>query len=59
MSQADSAAIAEFVNRAHPGMACYLELQGMSHGFMVEKKLHAELVPTILDWTKQQLAASN
>ena len=59
MSHADSAAIAEIANRAHPGTARYLELQGMSHDFMVEMKFYAELVPMILDWTKQQLAASN
>jgi len=31
----------------------------MSHDFMVENKFYAEIVPTILDWTKQQLAAGN
>jgi hypothetical protein len=25
----------------------------------VENKFYAEIVPTILDWTKQQLSASN
>jgi pimeloyl-ACP methyl ester carboxylesterase len=59
MSHADSTAIAEIVNRVHPGTARYLELQGMSHGFIVENKFYAEIVPTILDWTKQQLAAGN
>jgi len=59
MSRADSAAIAEIVNRVHPGKARYLELEGMSHGFMVEKKFYAELMPTILEWTKRQLAAGN
>jgi pimeloyl-ACP methyl ester carboxylesterase len=59
MSNADSAAIAEIVNRVHPGLARYLELPGMSHGFMVDKKFYAEIVPTILGWTKQQLASHN
>ena len=59
MSHADSAAIAEIVNRVHPGTARYLELQGMSHDFMVDNKFHAEIVSTILDWTKQQLASGN
>ena len=59
MSRADSAAIAEIVNRVHPDKARYLELEGMSHGFMVEKKFYAELIPTILDWTKRQLAAGH
>jgi pimeloyl-ACP methyl ester carboxylesterase len=59
MSRADSAAIAEIVNRVHPGKARFLEVEGMSHGFTVEKKFHSELVPTILEWTKQQLAAGH
>jgi pimeloyl-ACP methyl ester carboxylesterase len=57
MSRADSSAIADIVNQIHTGRARYLEIEGMSHGFMVEKKFYAELIPTILDWTKQQLAA--
>ncbi len=59
MSRADSAALTEIVNRVHPGRARYLELEGMSHDFMVGNKFYSELVPTILDWTKQQLAAGN
>ena len=59
VSRADSAAIVEIVNRVHPGKARYLELDGMSHGFMVENKFYGEVVPTILEWTKKQLAASN
>ncbi len=59
MSRADSTAIAEIVNRVHPGKARYLEIEGMSHGFMVEKKFYAELIPTILEWTKRQLEAGN
>jgi pimeloyl-ACP methyl ester carboxylesterase len=59
MSRADSAAIAEIVNRVHPGKARYLEIEGMSHGFMVGNKFYADLIPTILDWTKQQLATGN
>jgi len=59
MSRADSAAIAEIVNRVHPGKARYLEIEGMSHGFMVANKFYSDLIPTILDWTKQQLASGN
>jgi pimeloyl-ACP methyl ester carboxylesterase len=59
MSRADSAAIAEIVNRVHPGKARFVEVEGMSHGFTIEKKFHSELVPTILDWTKQQLAGGH
>lgn len=59
MSRADSSAIVEIVNRVHTGKARYLEVEGMSHGFMVDNKFYAELVPTILNWMKQQLAPSN
>jgi pimeloyl-ACP methyl ester carboxylesterase len=59
MSRADSSAIVEIVNHVHPTKARYLEIEGMTHGFMVDKKFHAELVPTILDWTRQQLASGN
>jgi hypothetical protein len=58
MSRADSSAIAETVNRVHPGKARYLEVDGMTHGFTVEKKFHAEVVSAILNWAKEQLAAS-
>lgn len=58
MSRADSSAIAEIVNRAHPGRARYLEVDGMTHGFTVEKKFHAEVVSAILNWAKEQLGAN-
>jgi pimeloyl-ACP methyl ester carboxylesterase len=54
MSRADSEAIAESVNRSHPGKARYLEIPGMTHGFSVDGKFHAPLVPLLLDWMKQQ-----
>ncbi len=54
MSRADSSAIAETVSRIHPGKARYLEVAGMTHGFMVEKKFHSDLVPVILNWAGQQ-----
>src|SRR6266581_3280289 len=38
MSRADSSAIAETVNRVHPGKARYLEMEGMTHGFTVAKE---------------------
>ena len=55
MSRADSEAIAEIVNQAHPGQARYLEIDGMGHGFEVNQKFHDALVPAVLDWMKQQL----
>src|SRR5437660_12853546 len=58
MSRADSSAIAQTVNRVHPGKARYLEVDGMTHGFMVENKFHSEVVGIILNWAKEQLAAT-
>ncbi len=56
MSRADSSAIAEIVNRVHPGKARYVEVEGMTHGFNVQKKFHSEVVTLILNWAKEQLA---
>ena len=58
MSRADSSTIAETVNRVHPGKARYVEVDGMTHGFSVDMKFHADVVTTILNWAKEQLAAS-
>ena len=58
MSHADAAAIAETVNRMHPGKARFVEVPGMTHGFEVEKKFYAPLVPLILDWTREQVAVN-
>jgi pimeloyl-ACP methyl ester carboxylesterase len=55
MSRADSQAIVEIVNQVHPGHARYLEIDGMGHGFTVNHKFYDALVPTVLDWMKQQL----
>jgi pimeloyl-ACP methyl ester carboxylesterase len=57
MSRADSSEIAETVNRVHPGKARYVEVEGMTHGFTVEKKFQAEVVNMILNWAKEQVAA--
>ena len=59
MSRADSSEIAETVNRVHPGKARYVEVQGMTHDFTVEKKFQAEVVTIILNWAKEQLATGN
>jgi len=55
MSHADSEAIAEIVNQAHPGHARYLEVEGMTHGFTVQGNFYSPLVPTVLDWMAEQL----
>src|SRR5260370_312854 len=55
MSRADGEAIVDSVNRAHPGLARYLEIEQMTHGFNVNKKFHDDLVPEILGWMRQGL----
>ena len=57
MSRADSEAIAQIVNQAHPGHARYLEIDGATHDFSVQGKFYDQLVPTILNWIEEQLAA--
>lgn len=57
MSHADSEAIAQIVNQIHPGHARYLEIEGMSHGFTVHGSFYSALIPTVLDWMKEQLKA--
>ena len=56
MSRADSEAIAQIVNQAHPGRARYWEIEGMTHGFTVDHKFYDPLIPAILEWMKAQLA---
>lgn len=57
MSRADASAIADTVNRVHPGRARYVEVDGMTHGFTVDMKFDADVVATILNWVQDQLAA--
>jgi len=57
MSRADSEAIARIVNQVHPGHARYLQIDDMTHGFTVNEKFYGDLVPTLLNWMKEQLAA--
>jgi alpha-beta hydrolase superfamily lysophospholipase len=55
MSQTDSEAIAQIVNQAHPHNARYIQIDGMTHGFKVNGKFYDPLVPTMLEWMKEQL----
>lgn len=55
MSRSDSEAIARIVNQVHPGHARYLQIEDMTHGFTIKDKFYDELVPTILNWMKEQL----
>jgi pimeloyl-ACP methyl ester carboxylesterase len=56
MSRADSEAIVQMVNQVHPGHARYLQIDEMAHDFTVHDKFYDQLIPTILNWIKEQLA---
>jgi pimeloyl-ACP methyl ester carboxylesterase len=56
MSDADARAIAENVNRAHAGMAQYIEAPGGDHLLSVKGRLVEEAVPTMMKWMREQLA---
>ena len=56
MSRADSEAIAQVVNQVHPGQASYIEIDGMGHDFTVHETFYDPLIPTILNWIKEQSA---
>ncbi len=57
MSRTDAEAIARIVNQVHPGHARYLQIEEMTHGFTIGGKFYDELIPTMLTWMKEQLAA--
>jgi alpha-beta hydrolase superfamily lysophospholipase len=56
ISRSDSHAIADIVNRAHPGHATYTEIDGADHLLAVHDKLDDKVVPTILAWLRKQLS---
>ena len=55
MSDLDAHAIAENVNRSHPGMARFVEVPGGDHLLSVHGKLVDDVVPTMLKWMREQL----
>jgi len=55
MSRADSLAIADTVNRTHPGHAEFLEIEGGDHLLASHNKLIDSVVPKILSWMRKQL----
>ncbi len=55
MSRADSIAIADSVNRAHPGHAEFVEIEGADHLLASHNKLLDSVVPKMLDWMHKQL----
>jgi len=58
MSEADGEAIAQAVNQIHPRQARYFQIDKMTHGFNVDGKFYEPVVPLVLDWMKEQLAAT-
>ena len=59
MSRADSLTIADTVNRAHPGHAEFLEIDGGDHLLASHNKLIDSVIPQILDWMRKRLASAN
>lgn len=57
MSDADSEAISQIVNQVHPGHARYLQIDGMAHDLTVGNKFYDPVVPTILNWMREQIAS--
>ena len=55
MSDADSRAIAENVNRAHAGMARYVEVLSGDHLLSMKGKLAEDVAPTMMKWMQEQL----
>ena len=57
MSRTDAEAIVRMVNQVHPGHARYLQVEGLTHDFNIDGKFYDDVVPTVLNWMKEQLAA--
>jgi len=54
MRQSDSRAIADIVNRAHPGRASYEEIGSADHLLTVHNKLDQRVVPLMLEWMRKR-----
>lgn len=57
MSRADGEAIVRAVDQLHPGLARYFEIGNMTHGMTVNGKFADEIIPAVLAFMKEQLAA--
>jgi dipeptidyl aminopeptidase/acylaminoacyl peptidase len=57
MSRSDSETIVRTVNQVHPELAHYLQLDDMTHDFTIADKFYDPLIPTVLNWMKEQLTA--
>jgi pimeloyl-ACP methyl ester carboxylesterase len=58
ISASDSRAISDIVNRTHPGHATYVEIRDADHLLAVRNKLEEHVVPTTIDWMRNQLGRS-
>jgi len=56
MSRADSDAISEIVNTAHPGAAENFIVDRMTHLFEVDGKFYDTLVPKLLNWMSERVS---
>ena len=56
MSRADSVAIADSVNRAHPGQAQFFEVEGGNHALGSHGTLAETVIPKMLEWMRKQLS---
>ena len=57
MSRADAESIARSVEQAHPGHGHYLQIEGVTHDMTVNGKFYDPMIPTVLDWMKEQFSA--
>jgi len=53
MSNADSGAIAEIVNHAHPGTAKFVQIENADHLLSVQNKLSEKVIPAMLEWMRE------
>jgi pimeloyl-ACP methyl ester carboxylesterase len=59
MSESDSRALAEIVNRKHPGNARYVEIKGADHLLSVNDKLDDSVIPVMLEWLRENAKLTN
>jgi alpha-beta hydrolase superfamily lysophospholipase len=54
MSHADNVALADAVNRTHPGRAEYTEIPNVDHLLSIHDKVADSAVSTILSWLRRR-----
>jgi pimeloyl-ACP methyl ester carboxylesterase len=55
MSRGDAEAVAMAINRAHPGLATYREIDGADHLLMRGDSLADDVMPLLFNWIAQRL----